>query len=162
MQAEDWIEQLGMEAHPEGGYYKEVYRNPNTIQIMQGGGTRNLSTSIYFLLKSGQKSYFHQLASDELWYYHVGAAVTVHILDHGVYTQQVLGPDLAQGEQLQVVIPREAVFAAEVGKPGSFALMGCMVNPGFDFKDFRMVGQEELLKTYPDHQQLIETFTLPE
>ncbi|RED93391.1 cupin domain-containing protein [Marinoscillum furvescens] len=162
MQAEDWIQHLEMEAHPEGGYFKEVYRNPNTIQIMQGGGTRNLSTSIYFLLKSGQKSHFHQLESDELWYYHVGSSVTVHILDHGQYRQETLGPNVSQGEQLQLVIPRHAVFAAEVTSADSFTLMGCMVNPGFDFKDFRMPGAESLKREYPQYADLIESFTLAE
>ena len=160
MNAQYWIDKLELEPHPEGGYYKEVYRNPNTIQIMGGGGTRNLSTSIYFLLEGTDKSHFHQLSSDELWYFHAGSSARVHVLHHGAYTQHLLGLDLEAGELPQLLLPARSVFAGEVSEPGSYVLMGCMVNPGFDFKDFRMVGAAELEEAYPDHKQVIRDFTL--
>lgn len=161
MNASDWIGQLEMISHPEGGYYKEHYRNPNTIQIMNGGGTRNLATSIYFLLGTGDKSHFHQLSSDELWYYHDGGAVDVHIFDQGGYRIEKLGKNFLKGEQLQILLPRQSIFAAELNAESDedYALMGCMVNPGFDFKDFRMVSAEELLPLHPRHSSLIEKFT---
>ena len=157
-----WLDHLHMEAHPEGGFYKEVYRNPNTIQIMQGGGTRNLATSIYFLLGEGDKSYFHQLTSDELWYYHGGGTLDVHIFEHGGYRLEKLGNNPDDGESLQVLLPRQSIFAAELSSlsPEDYALIGCMVNPGFDFKDFRLVQRKELLKEYADHEELVERFTL--
>ena len=157
-----WQEKLQLEAHPEGGYYKEVYRNPNTIQIMNGGGTRNLATSIYFMLGAGDKSHFHQLTSDELWYYHEGATVDVHIFEHGQYRLEKLGCNPEDGESLQILLPRQSIFAAEIsqGQTSDFALMGCVVNPGFDFKDFRMIGKEELMKEYATYEDLIDQFTL--
>lgn len=157
-----WKEKLQLEAHPEGGYYKEVYRNPNTIQIMGGGGTRNLATSIYFMLGTGDKSHFHQLTSDELWYFHEGATIDVHIFEHGQYRLEKLGNNPEAGESLQVLLPRQSIFAAEISSDQGldFALMGCMVNPGFDFKDFRLIGKEELMKAYPHYEELINRFTL--
>lgn len=159
--AEYWINHLEMEAHPEGGYYKEAYRNPSTIQIMEQGGTRNLATSIYFLLRHNDKSHFHQLKSDEIWYYHEGRPVVVHLLENGEYRKAVLGKDPENGESFQLLIPRGSIFAAEVlnASEGDYTLMGCMVNPGFDFKDFRMVDAAELTGQYPDHLDLIQQFT---
>lgn len=158
MSAKNWIERLSLEAHPEGGYYKEVYRNSATIQLSGGGGTRNLATSIYFLLAEGQKSHFHQLNFDELWYFQQGDPVTVHIFDAGEYRKEILGPE--EGQLLQVLLPAKSIFAAEVASGGSFCLMGCMVNPGFDFKDFRMVSSGELIREFPKHKELINQFTL--
>ena len=157
-----WIDQLKMEANPEGGFYKEVYRNPNSIQIMQGGGTRNLATSIYFLLGEGDKSHFHQLTSDELWYYHGGGALDVHIFENGEYRLEKLGNNPEDGESLQVLLPRQSIFAAELSALSSedHALIGCMVNPGFDFKDFRLVEKEELLKDYAEYAELVDRFAI--
>lgn len=160
MSAEDWINKLGLETHPEGGYYKEVYRNPATIQLSGGGGTRNLATSIYFLLKGGQKSHFHQLKSDEQWYFHHGTPVEIHIFERGNYRQEVLGLDLDKGQKPQILIPANSIFAAEVSSGVGYSLMGCMVNPGFDFKDFRMLSAEELTELYPDRKPLIKKFTV--
>ncbi|VXD21500.1 cupin domain-containing protein [Marinoscillum sp. 108] len=162
MNAQYWIDKLGLEPHPEGGYYKEVYRNPNTIQIMGGGGTRNLSTSIYFLLEGSQKSHFHQLSSDELWYFHAGSGARVHVLNHGEYSEHLLGLNLEAGDLPQLLLPARSIFASEVSAPDSYVLMGCMVNPGFDFKDFRMLTASELEESYPGQKALIREFTLGE
>ena len=150
-----WIKELKLEAHPEGGFFHEVYRSKERVSTDQG--ERNLSTSIYFLLAGDQKSHFHQLESDELWYFHAGTPVKVHLFEGKSYRQELLG----LGEGLpQLLLPARSVFAAEVVDKTGFCLMGCMVNPGFDFKDFRMVGAEELKKEYPEHTGLIEEFTL--
>lgn len=159
MGAAYWIEKLGLQAHPEGGYYKEVYRNPNSLQITGGGGTRSIATSIYFLLDGHQKSYFHQLASDELWYFHAGSRTHIHILEQGQYRVESIGLDLEMGESPQVLLPRGCIFAAELKDKNSYILAGCMVNPGFDFKDFRLVGRSELLEAYPAHRGVISSFT---
>lgn len=160
MTAQDWINQLGLKAHPEGGYYRETYRNPSLIQPSDEEEVRNLATSIYFLLANVQKSHFHQLQSDELWYFHAGCAAVIHIFDEGKYHQEKLGMNLQQGESLQVLLPAGCVFAAEVAEKTSYILAGCMVNPGFDFKDFRMVGRNELLAQFPDMEALILSFSL--
>ncbi len=160
MNAQNWIDKLGLEAHPEGGYFKEVYRNPSTIQVMEDGAKRNLATSIYFLLEGEQKSHFHQLKSDELWYFHAGGPVKIHIVEDEEYRTEILGLDLDRGQSPQVLIPRNSIFAAEVVDKNSFCLMGCMVNPGFDFKDFRMVTKNKLMLKIPEQKKIIEKFTL--
>lgn len=159
MKAHDWIHHLRLEPHPEGGYFREVYRNPDTLQLL-AAGTRHLATSIYFLLAGEQKSHFHQLESDELWYFHTGSAVTVHIFEDNRYRQEQLGLRMDEGESPQVFLPRKSIFAAEVNDRDSFALMSCMVNPGFDFKDFRLLEREELEARFPNHRDLIRSFTL--
>lgn len=160
MIAQDWIEKLGLVAHPEGGYFKEVYRNPSTIQIMENGGKRNLATSIYFLLEGEQKSHFHQLESDELWYFHAGSAARIHIIEGTNYRTEIIGDNIDYGESLQILLPRRSLFAAELVDKSSYILLGCMVNPGFDFKDFRLVSKEELLPKFPDLKELIEAMTI--
>lgn len=80
-----------MEPHPEGGYFKEIYRNPATVEVPEGGGTRNLATSIYYLLGGLNRSHFHQLKSDEMWYFHAGCSVTIHAFEAGKYQKKILG-----------------------------------------------------------------------
>lgn len=156
--ADYWIQQLGLEAHQEGGFYKEVYRNP--ITLTRSEQERNLATSIYFLLREDQKSHLHQLESDELWYFHAGTSVIVHIFDQGAYRKKILGPRIHMGESLQVLLPARSIFAAEVMDKHSYCLLGCMVNPGFDFRDFRLVKAEELIPNYPGYEKLIREFSL--
>lgn len=153
-----WIEKLQLQAHPEGGYFREIYRNDLTGSFEMG--SRDLATSIYFLLDQHQKSHFHQLESDELWYFHAGSAAIVHILDSSGYRLERLGLDQSNGEKPQIVLPRKCIFAAEVADKSSYTLTGCMVNPGFDFHDFRLVSKEELLAEFPNHHELIDRFSL--
>lgn len=159
-----WVSSLNLTQHPEGGYYKEIYKCPQSIDAdrLQGeyDGTRRLSTSIYFLLPSGEVSRFHRLKSDELWYYHAGSSVTVHMIDtKGIYREVKLGLDIESGEMPQVIIPRGSIFGATVNAADSFCLVGCMVSPGFDFRDFELLPREGLLKTYPKHKDIILKLT---
>jgi predicted cupin superfamily sugar epimerase len=154
MTAEDWIKKLKLEEHPEGGYFKEVYRNE--VELSADDFTRNLTTSIYYLLRSGEISHWHQLASDELWYFHGGSDLVVHMFDDGIYQQELVG--LSDAAYPQLLIPAGAVFAAEVKDPDSYGLVGCMVSPGFDFDDFRLVDMEELLEIFPEEEEVIRAF----
>lgn len=158
MSAEDWIKKLKLKEHPEGGYYAEIYRSEVTLS--SDDMERNLSTSIYYLLRSDQKSHWHQLASDELWYYHAGSDLVVHMFDEGMYRQELVG--ISASAKPQLVIPAGAVFAAEVKDANSFGLAGCMVSPGFDFEDFRMVDAEELIEIFPEEEEVISAFSSPE
>ena len=156
--AEEWIERLDLTAHPEGGFYKETYRNPATLET--SSGKRSLTTSIYFLLNKHDKSHFHQLTSDELWYHHAGTSCTLHLLDpSGDYLSLRLGNNPLHNESLQVLIPAGSIFAAEVNDKSSFTLMGCVVSPGFDFGDFKLYKKEELRTRFPQHDALIDRFT---
>ncbi|MDC0584125.1 cupin domain-containing protein [Bacteroidales bacterium] len=162
MNVQTIINQLNLQPHPEGGYYHEMYRCNRSVvcDFDQIDDTRSLATSIYFLLETGQVSKFHQLKSDEIWYFHSGSPVKIHCVNpDGSYAIQYLGTDFVNGEQPQIIIPRNTIFGAEVLHPNSHALMSCMVAPGFDFKDFRMVDTKEMMEILSDRKELVKRFT---
>lgn len=146
--ADFWVNHLQLTAHPEGGYFKEIYR----AAVMHGD--RNISTSIYFLLKQGQVSHLHRLTADELWYYHQGDALKVTVIDkQGKLTEHLLGPNPDRGETLQLIIPAGSIFGSQ--PVGDYSLVGCMVSPGFDFKDFELFTTSQLLAMCPQHAEHI-------
>lgn len=152
--AQYWITNLGLSPHPEGGYYKSTFQSDAIIS--SNGNQRKLFTSIYFLLQSHDISHFHRLKSDELWYYHGGSPLTIHMIDEsGEYKEIYLGLNLENGEVPQVLVPKNTIFGSSVMAEETFSLVGCMVSPGFDFEDFELFNQEELLKEYPQHEQII-------
>jgi predicted cupin superfamily sugar epimerase len=109
--AEFWIEHLKLQEHPEGGYFREVYRSeeliPRSALPERYNGARNFGTSIYYLLKGNQFSIFHKLHSDEIWHFYEGSAAIIYLLRPGCELETLyLGRDIAGGEQLQVLIPR--------------------------------------------------------
>ncbi|KHF40020.1 cupin domain-containing protein [Halalkalibacter okhensis] len=163
-QAEDWIKYLELEAHPEGGYFKRSFRSTEEVP----GKGRMLYTSIYFLLSDNDVSHFHRLQSDELWYFHAGNSLSVHIIhENGEYEEVRLGLDLEQGEVPQVLVPKNAIFGSSLSQEeeGAFSLVGCMVSPGFEYEDFELFTQKDLLGDYPQHEEIIKKLayvTLPE
>ncbi|EGA89801.1 hypothetical protein GPDM_08330 [Planococcus donghaensis MPA1U2] len=160
MNAQERITRLDMTAHPEGGYYKQSFVSPEKVTTASHPQERNLYTSIYFLLQSHDISHFHRLKSDELWYFHAGEAVTVHILDeNGSYRAEKLGLDIAAGERPQVLVEKGSIFGSTVDAEATFSLVGCMVSPGFDFADFELMVQSELLERFPKHEEIIKKMT---
>jgi uncharacterized protein len=159
----DWINHLDLSPHPEGGYFKEIYRNKTEIsgKNLPGNysGNRNLATSIYFLLDKDQVSKLHRLASDEIWYFHAGSSVIVHVFYNGNYTLHTLGDNHRNNEQLQVILPAGSIFGAEVADKNSFGLFGCMVAPGFHFDDFDLIQGDNLINLYPMQNDLILRLT---
>lgn len=154
------ISHLGLEPHPEGGYYKEIYHSPRRITGSEEFPERASATSIYFLLSSGDVSVFHRLTSDELWYYHSGASLNVYMINQdGNLHVQRLGMDLEKGDLPQVIVPAGTIFGAKLEEENTYSLVGCMVTPGFDFADFEMLSREELLKKFPIHQKIIWELT---
>ncbi len=156
-----WIKKLHLIEHPEGGYYREIYRAgeliPKRALPSRYNGPRAFSTSIFFLLKSGQVSHFHRLKSDEVWHFYDGSPLLIHVFEeNGKYRRFRLGRNPEAGETLQAVLRRGAWFGAEVLRPRSFALCGCTVAPGFDFADFEFGRREKLLALVPRHRPLIE------
>ncbi len=154
------VTQLGLEAHPEGGFYKETYRSTGSIvssSLPEGyQSSRNYATCIYFLLTSENFSAFHKIKQDEIWHFYKGSPISLHILTKaGSYEKHMIGSDLERGEVPQFVVHGGDWFASEVEVPNSYALAGCTVSPGFDFADFEMARREELLQEYPDHQLVI-------
>lgn len=163
--AKYYIQKLQLNKHPEGGYYREIYRSGEIIFIdaPNQNRKRNVSTSIYFLLEGSQKSKFHKLKSDELWHFYDGTAVKIYILDgNGKLTETMIGRDIENGELFQTTIGKNNWFAAEVMDKKSFTLIGCTVSPGFDFSDFELGKRADLLKKFPDHKELILKFTDPD
>jgi uncharacterized protein len=161
--AEYWIQNLNLLPHAEGGFYREIFRS--NVDVDQKhlpvgyDGSRRLSTSIYFLLRSGDVSRFHRLRSDELWYYHAGSGLKLILIDReGNKHTRLLGPRLEKAEQLQVLIPAGTIFGAEVLESGSYGLVGCMVSPGFEFADFEVFEKEDLIQAYPRHIDVINKF----
>ena len=148
MDADSIISKLKMRKHPEGGYYHEFYRSREKIPFsMDQEEHRNLSTSVYFLLKSGETSAFHQLMSDEIWYFHKGSPLRVYcITNDNVLETYIFGNDISRDESPQILFPAGTIFGAEVIEKNSYCLFGCMVSPGFDFNDFKLFSFNELKK----------------
>ncbi|MGE3802576.1 MAG: cupin domain-containing protein [Candidatus Kapaibacterium sp.] len=164
MNANYWINKLSLIEHPEGGYFRETYRSehslhPDALPAGLSGG-HQLATSIYFLITNDKPSHFHQLKSDELWHFHEGSSITVHTIDvEGEYRELKLGRNVEAGEDFQHIVPSHTWFGATVEEPGGFGLVSCTVVPGFEFSDFELGSRSELLREFPEHQQIIERLT---
>ena len=161
---ESIVEALGLQAHPEGGFYKETYRSKGSISKEELGGdykgSRNYSTSIYFLLTSENFSAFHKIKQDEIWHFYDGSPIRLHMIDPlGNYSMQLIGRDLGNGELPQFIVPGGYWFASEVSESDSFSFTGCTVAPGFSFEDFELPSRNELSKLYPQHKAIIKSLT---
>jgi predicted cupin superfamily sugar epimerase len=133
--ATDIIARLELAPHPEGGHYRETFRDAR-----RDGNGRSLSTAIYFLLARGERSHWHRIDAVEIWHYYAGSALVLKIADDDGQRSVRLGPDLAAGEQPQAVVPAQAWQAAE--STGDWTLVGCTVAPGFDFAKFELAGPD--------------------
>jgi uncharacterized protein len=129
--AADIIARLELRPHPEGGHYRETFRDPRT-----DANGRSLSTAIYFLLARGERSHWHRIDAVEVWHYYAGHALILQIADEDGQRIIRLGPDLAAGEVPQAIVPMRAWQAAE--STGDWTLAGCTVAPGFDFAGFEL------------------------
>lgn len=154
------VASLRLKKHPEGGWYREVYRSPENI-LPRGSfrrfcSPRSVCTSIYFLLGRGDFSAFHRLRSDEIWHFYEGSNLRLHLLHpKRGYRCLSLGERVGRQRQRQALIPAGTWFAAELSAGGRFALLGCTVAPGFDFRDFEMARPEQLEKNFPRHRALV-------
>ena len=162
--AKYWIEKLGLEPHPEGGYYRQTYRADLVVakEALPAGftGARAVSTAIYFLLEGKNFSAFHRLRSDEVWHFYAGDPLVVQVISReGECSAIFLGRDVEAGQVLQAVVPAGCWFASHVADWKSWALVGCTVAPGFDFEDFEMGKRGELVREYPRHRGVIERLT---
>lgn len=157
-----WIKHLNLIQHIEGGWYSEEYRSALLAEkkILPSGfnGDRNFCTHIYFLLEQGNYSAFHRIASDELWHFYYGEPLIVYEIDQsGNIIEHLLGNDLTKGQKLFCVIQAGNWFASRPEEGSNYALVGCTVSPGFDFADFEMAKEEDLILNYPAHEKLIRT-----
>lgn len=159
MTAESLIEQLQLLPHPEGGFYRETYRS-GIITENNKTEKRNLSTAIYFLLKDDNISHFHRIQSDELWFFHYGQPVEIHVIENGKLHTIALGNDMLHGQVPQAVVHSNCWFASCVQHQKGFSLVSCTVAPGFDFADFEMAEKQKLKEEFPHLENIITKFSL--
>jgi predicted cupin superfamily sugar epimerase len=156
---------LNLKPHPEeGGYFIETYRSSETIseKALPGRykGVRTLGTAIYYLLTTETFSAVHRLQSDEIFHFYLGDPVQMlQLWPDASGRVVILGSDILNGMELQVVVPRGVWQGARLLKNGKFALLGATVSPGFEFVDYESGPREELIKSYPEFQDLITALT---
>ena len=131
--AADVIRRLDLKPHPEGGHFRETFRDART-----DAHGRAASTAIYFLLARGERSRWHRVDAVEVWHFHAGAPLLLETAadERAAVARVTLGPDLAAGERPQAVVPAGAWQAAE--SLGAWTLVGCTVAPGFEFERFEL------------------------
>jgi predicted cupin superfamily sugar epimerase len=140
--AADVIRILHLQPHPEGGHYRETFRDVSVLLPPPLAGekgletTRAISTAIYFLLARGERSHWHRIDAVEIWHWHAGAPLELEIATAQQRTRSVLGSDLAAGERPQGIVPAHAWQAAR--SLGDWSLVGCTVAPGFVFTTFEL------------------------
>lgn len=161
---EQLIEKLDLQKHPEGGYFKETYRSEISISESSlppdFNSERSVCTCIYFMLTSDEFSAFHKVNQDEIWHFYLGHTILLHMISpEGDYSNIKIGTDFSADETPQFVVPAQHWFAAEIEDPEGFALVGCTVAPGFDFKDFELANREQLQKKFPKHHLIISKLT---
>jgi predicted cupin superfamily sugar epimerase len=128
--ADDLIRRLALKPHPEGGHYRETFRDAP-------GETRAFSTAIYFLLRDGEVSRWHRIDAAEIWHFYAGAPLALSVGEEvRSAVHHMLGNNLAQGEQPQIVVPAHHWQRAR--SLGAFTLVGCTVAPGFEFGKFEL------------------------
>jgi predicted cupin superfamily sugar epimerase len=129
--ATDIITQFKLQPHPEGGHYRETFRDSRT-----DASGRAVSTAILFLLARGERSHWHRVDAAEVWHHYAGAALLLDIVEDGHKQSVRLGSDIAAGETPQTIVPAYAWQAAH--SSGAWTLVGCTVAPGFDFAGFEL------------------------
>lgn len=132
--AKEVIAKLGLEAHPEGGWYRETFRDPREVD------GRSVGTAIYYLLDVGEVSDWHRVDAAEIWHWHAGAPMVITVSPNGHdASAHHLGPALEQGQLPQLVVP--AGHWQTATSLGAWTLVGCTVAPGFEFAGFEMAPQ---------------------
>lgn len=141
-----WIKTLDLNSHPEGGYYREVYRAAQRVQSLPHGASKSAVTSIYYLLASPDFSAWHRVHADETWYFHDGCDLNLYCLHSNQQLEtRRIGLDALC---LQTTIGAHTWFAAEPAKAQGFSLVSCAVAPGFEFSDFELAQRSALLANF--------------
>ncbi len=132
----DVIRLLGLKPHPEGGHFRETFRDTRAVE-----DGRTASTAIYFLLARGERSHWHRIDTAEVWHWYAGAPLELEIAHADGRRETVrLGSDLSSGQRPQAVVPALAWQAAQT--LGEWTLAGCTVAPGFEFARFELAPKE--------------------
>jgi len=158
------VERFDLVPHPEGGYFREIYRSPMTIKhpdVPSGTNPdRAVGTQIYFLLSGSDFSALHRVRySDEIWHLYAGGPLEICTIDDaGHLREQRLTTDLMDGEPT-LMIPAGTWQSARLASGAAWALGGCTVTPGFEYEDFEMPTAAELLALFPQHAAMIDLLT---
>lgn len=157
------IKQLGLEPHPERGFYRQTYRASLDVPSSTHGAARAASTAIYFLVTASEPdTYLHRLKSDEIFHLYDGGPLDIlRLFPDGAWDVARLGMDLAAGERPQIVIPAGTWFGTALVVGASHCLVGCTVAPGFDFADFELAEGPDLAARYPEAAARIQRMTRP-
>lgn len=149
---------LRLQPHREGGFFRETYRCAERFPGRAFPGGRSISTAILFLLPAGAVSRLHRIRSDEVWHFHAGGPLTVVELDpvSGRTRRTTLGTG-----RCQHVVRAGTWFGAELAPGTEYALVGCTVAPGFDYRDFELADREALLRAFPRRRAAIERLLPP-
>jgi uncharacterized protein len=150
------VKKLGLEEHPQGGYFKQTYRSDTIVNVEGYGGPRNISTAIYYMLVGGQFSAFHRIRSDEIWHHYAGGSITLYAISDGGKMSKI---KIGKSGTPQAVIQAGTWFAAALDSKRSYCLLGCTVSPGFDYRDWELARRDELARAYPRHRAFIGRYT---
>lgn len=150
---------LRLEPHPcEGGSFRQTWIS--AVRCPAPQGDRPAGTAIYYLLEAGTFSEMHTLSSDEVFHFYLGDPVEMlHLHPDGRSAVVTLGPDLDQGQNLQVVVPAGVWQGTRLIGDGQLALLGCTVSPGFDYSDYRGGTHAELVAGWPEQAERIRALT---
>lgn len=152
------ISLLGLQPHPEGGYFKETFKDSD-----KNSSGRAASSLIYFLIEAGNVSRLHRIDAAEAWHFYAGGGDGMEVVelqpDGPIITK--LGTDFAAGQRPQYVVPKDRWFGARVPRvEGSWALVGCTVAPAFEFEKFELGDQKTLLQEFPACRDVIREMTV--
>jgi predicted cupin superfamily sugar epimerase len=153
--AQDIIKALDLQPHPEGGFYKEIYRSQSEVYSDTAKAQRNTLTCIYFLLEKGQRSRFHQVKHDEVWNFYLGDPLRL------IDVNQQDAKDIILGNYSNDIISQHVIKANhwQAAEPlGEYAFVGCSVAPGFNFNDFSFLPEHEKEKMRIEHPHLVAFF----
>lgn len=162
--AAEIVRRFDLQPHPEGGFYREVYRAELAVSHpalpADRRAERASATFIYYMLIGDQFSAFHRvLWSDEIWHLYAGGPLELHLIDRaGIHGARRITSALDDGEPTAVV-PAGCWQAARLAPGAGWAFGGCTVAPGFDFADFEMPGAGDLIRAYPEHEALVRELT---
>jgi len=163
MDIKSLVNDLGLFKHPEGGYFKEVFRSEDKLIPLAEryqGKQRHAGTSIYYLLEGHDFSAWHRVLSDETWHFYHGCPLNIYILTQTGALETITLGDFSGIPLFQHTVKSNQWFAAQPVAKTSYSLVGCSVYPGFDFNDFELGSREALLAQHPDKKEIIERFCI--
>lgn len=149
------IKALSLQPHPEGGWFRETFRDDNT-KLANG---RSASTMIYYLLQSGDFSHIHRLDAAESWHFYAGDAIDVVEIDDDGARVTRMGQRFDAGERPQHLVSKDTWFGCSLADGSEWALLGCIVAPGFEFAKFEIGERASLVESFPMCREWIERLT---